>query len=276
VEVAMIDGISTENTWVPQRLCWWRDPESGAFDGLPEEKATDSDARYRYELAQAELQFAENLDFLGGIPLSGNELFLAGNVERYTQEFLCHTLSAFGDLLLDRRIPAVEARQEFNRHADELLNDTFNRKWLSGLRRLELMEDPESSEGPFRPTLKIIADGVRRAFEKLLWTAEIEDVGSPIDLGGTRQCDGEPQTVSPKQKRGPKPKIEEAHRIAAIVERFPNWKSELPTVCGALDDENIPVTKSWKEDGYETWSEQADNDRELVRKAINNALNRLE
>ena len=34
----------------------------------------------------------------------------------------------------------TEAVREFEQHADELLQETFNRKWLFGLRRLGLLE----------------------------------------------------------------------------------------------------------------------------------------
>src|ERR1017187_3935162 len=44
------------------------------------------------------------------------------------------------DLLLDKRMPPTEAVREFEQHADELLQETFDRKWLFGLRRLELLE----------------------------------------------------------------------------------------------------------------------------------------
>ena len=62
----MTDDRNPEEPSVQQRLCWWRDPENYAFDGFPEEKAADPEARCRYERAQAELQFRANLDSLNG------------------------------------------------------------------------------------------------------------------------------------------------------------------------------------------------------------------
>jgi hypothetical protein len=67
----MTDDSNPEEPSVQQRLCWWRDPENYAFDGLPEEKAADPEARYCYERAQAEVQYGANLDGLNGLPLSG-------------------------------------------------------------------------------------------------------------------------------------------------------------------------------------------------------------
>src|ERR1700690_1078600 len=129
----MTDDANREESSAPQRLCWWRDPKNGGFDGLPEEKASDPEARLRYERAQAEAQFLASFDSLKEVPLSGNELLIACNLENGISAFLGHALCAFGDSLLDKRTPGTEALRVFDQHARELLTETFSNKWLFGL-----------------------------------------------------------------------------------------------------------------------------------------------
>ena len=186
----MADDYNPEEPSAHQRLCWWRDPEYYDMDGFPKERAADPEARCRYERAQAERQFRGNLDLLDGVPRSRHELLIAGSLENYITAFLHHALSAFGDSLLDKRISGTEAIREFEQHANELLTETFNHKWLFALRRFELTED-ESSEKQFWVVQKEAVENTRREFEELLWKAELEEAASPIAPDGAGDGDGE-------------------------------------------------------------------------------------
>jgi hypothetical protein len=69
-----------------------------------------------------------------------DDLDIVLSLGNYVKQFLFAALAAYGDLLVDKRTPPTEAVREFEQHADELLQETFDRKWFFGLRRLELLE----------------------------------------------------------------------------------------------------------------------------------------
>jgi hypothetical protein len=178
----MAEDIGSKEPSAPRRLCYWRDPENSTFDGFPPEKVADPEARYRYERAQAETQFRTRFDGLDEVPHSRNDLLIACNLESSISVFLHHALIAFADLLLDKRTPGTEALRAFSQHANELLTETFNSKWLSGLRQFELTEDG-SSEKKFWDVQNETVEHTRREFEKLLWESELEEATAPEKAG---------------------------------------------------------------------------------------------
>ena len=180
------DASSADLNPSPKRLCWWRDPETYSYDGLPICKREDCEARYRYERAQAEVQFQTNLDGLTFVSRPGNEVLIWTNLENWTKVYMHDALCAFGDRLLDKQISGAEALIEFNLHADTLLNETLGSKWLCGLATLQLDEfnwdrdgDGHSATKQFMIVQGDTIDTTRREFEKLLWQAELLDASSP-------------------------------------------------------------------------------------------------
>ena len=72
------------------------------------------------------------------------------------------------------------------------------------------------------------------------------------------------------RKRGPKPDHDTAVRVADVVARIAadgDWRSNLDDICDALDEEHIPVPRTWRRNRECTqWS--LCNDRDLIVKAI--------
>jgi hypothetical protein len=104
-----------------------------------------------------------------------NDLDIALSRENYIQQFLFAALYAYGDLLLDKRTTPTDAVREFEQHADELLQEAFDRKWLFGLRRLELLE-AEFAER-FWPMQREVVEEARYEFEEDVWSTDDEPAG---------------------------------------------------------------------------------------------------
>ena len=154
-----------------------------------------------------------------------NDLDIVLSLENYFKQFLFAALYAYGDLLLDKRTPPTEAVREFEQHADELPKKTFNRKWLFGLRCLELLETEFAER--FWLMQREVVEEARYDFEEDVWSTDDE----PAEESGPAQirevepaaC---PEPASPEhtpkvppRKRGPKPDHEAALLVATIVAR---------------------------------------------------------
>jgi len=63
----------------------------------------------------------------------------------------------------------------------------------------------------------------------------------------------------PRKKRGPKPDYEIASRVAEIVKGIApdgKWRPKLDEICEALDEQKLPMPKTWKpKHGYLSWCE---------------------
>lgn len=72
------------------------------------------------------------------------------------------------------------------------------------------------------------------------------------------------------RKRGPKPDHDTAARIADVVARIApsgDWRSKLDEICEALDEEHIPVPRTWRRNRKcREWIDC--DDRDLIVKAI--------
>ena len=76
-------------------------------------------------------------------------------------------------------------------------------------------------------------------------------------------------SVGKGRKRGAKPDVQMASRVVEIVARIApdgNWRAKLEDVCEALDEENIPVPRTWREREYRSWA--ACLERPIAIKAI--------
>jgi len=236
---------------------------------LPEYKFPTSEAKCQHQRARAEERFRmdfglwetvnrENPPQSVSLSVSAasevrterhNDLDIVLSLENYIQQFLFAALYAYGDLLLDKGTPPTEAVHEFEQHADELLKETFNRKWLFGLRRLELVE-PEFAER-FWPMQREVVEEARYEFEEDVWSMDDEPAEDP---GPALACQVEPASPEgtpkvPPRKRGPKPDYETALLVAGIVARVApdgDWRSRVDDVCDALDDEQVPVPATWR------------------------------
>ncbi|MCL5745172.1 MAG: hypothetical protein M1541_14815 [Acidobacteria bacterium] len=86
-------------------------------------------------------------------------------------------------------------------------------------------------------------------------------------------CDEAAAPGAPR-KRGPKPDHDTAARIAEVVARIASngdWRSKLDEICDALDEEHIPVPRTWRRNRKCTqWS--LCDDRDLIVKAIDYRL----
>jgi hypothetical protein len=91
--------------------------------------------------------------------------------------FVYQDLAAYGRLLIANGTPGSEAVLLFEQHAEELLAEAYNRKWLYGLRRLELA-DAELSDR-FRVLRSGCVEKARHEFEGLVWKADLEHAASP-------------------------------------------------------------------------------------------------
>ena len=78
--------------------------------------------------------------------------------------------------------------------------------------------------------------------------------------GGTRSS----------RKRGPKPDLETASRVAEIVARVApdgDWRPKLDDICDALDGQNIPFPRTWRRKRQcRSWADCCE--RDVVVKAI--------
>ena len=73
--------------------------------------------------------------------------------------------------------------------------------------------------------------------------------------------------------RGPgrKPNKDANHQIAGVVGTFgSDWRSRLVEVCGALDEQKVPVPMSakWKNRGCGDWADVLTEDQEGLAKAL--------
>jgi hypothetical protein len=251
---------------------------------LPEHKFPTPEANYQHQRAQAEERFRmdfglwetanrENPPQSVSLSVSAvgevrterrNDLDIVLSLENYIQQFLFAALYAYGDLLLDKGTPPTEAVREFELHADELLKETFNRKWLFGLRRLELLE-AEFAER-FWPMQREVVEEARYEFEEDVWSTDDE----PAEESGSEPASSEHPPKVPPRKRGPKPDHETALLVATIVARVApdgDWRSRVDDVCDALDDEQVPVPATWRRNrNVRKWS--LCDDRDIVVKAI--------
>jgi hypothetical protein len=263
---------------------------------LSERQFPTPEAKYQHQRAQAEERFRmdfalwetanrENPPRSVSLSVSAagevrterrNDLDLVLSLENYIQQFLFAALYAYGDLLLDKLTPPTEAVREFEQHADELLQETFNRKWLFGLRRLELLE-AEFAER-YWPMQRDVVEEARYEFEEDVWSTD----DAPAEESGPAQpCQVEPAACpepaspehtpkDPPRKRGPKPDRETALLVATIVARVApegDWRSRVDDVCDALDDEQVPVPATWRRNrNVRKWS--LCDDRDIVVKAI--------
>ena len=125
-----------------------------------------------------------------------DDLAIVLSLETYVRQFLFAALAAYGDLLLEKATPPTEAVCEFERHADELLKETFNRKWLFGLRRLELLEVAFTER--FWPMQQEVVAEARYDFEEDVWSTDVEPVKEPESV---RVCEPEP-VASPEPTGG--------------------------------------------------------------------------
>jgi hypothetical protein len=258
---------------------------------LPEHKFPTPEAKYQHQRARAEERFRmdfglwetanrENPPHTVSLSVSAagevrterrNDLDIVLSLENYIKQFLFAALYAYGDLLLDKRTPPTEAVREFEHHADELLQETFDRKWLFGLRRLELLK-AEFAER-FWPMQKEVVEEARYDFEEDVWSTDDEpaDDSGPVHARDVElaACPEHTPTLPPR-KRGPKPDHETALLVATIVARVApdgDWRSRVDDVCDALDDEQVPVPATWRRNrNVRKWG--LCDDRDIVVKAI--------
>lgn len=251
------------------------------------------EAGYQYERARAEERFRldfgiwetvnrENPPQLVTLSVSAageaqterrDDLAIVLSLETYVQQFLFAALAAYGDLLLEKATPATEAVCEFERHADELLKETFNRKWLFGLRRLELLKAAFTER--FWPMQEEVVAESRYDFEEDVWSTDVEPVEEPESV---RICEPESEPTGSDgtardhpRKRGPKPDYENALRVAEVVARVTpdgDWRSKLDDVCEALHEEGIPFPKVWRSRDRTCRSWMDLPERDLAFKAI--------
>ncbi len=93
-------------------------------------------------------------------------------------------------------------------------------------------------------------------------------VGVPASVGAGTQSVASTRTA---RKRGPKPNCALALRIKGIVDRLAegtDWFSKLDEVCEALDEEEIPVPKAWRNKRIVTWADSCTDQRDKTLKVI--------
>jgi hypothetical protein len=172
-----------------------------------------------------------------------DDLDIVLSLGNYVKQFLFAALAAYGDLLVDKRTPPTEAVREFEQHADELLQETFDRKWFFGLRRLELLE-AEFAER-FWPMQREVVEEARYDFGDEPVEESVPAQACEIEPAACPESASPEHTPKvPPRKRGPKPDHETALPVAGIVARVApdgDWHSRVDDVCDALDDERVPV-----------------------------------
>lgn len=80
-----------------------------------------------------------------------------------------------------------------------------------------------------------------------------------------------------RTKPGPKPDVQTALKVAAVVERVVEgrpWKSGLDAICAALDDAQVPRPKTWRnrKPPIVDWVDAAVSERDLAIKSIGHHL----
>jgi hypothetical protein len=93
------------------------------------------------------------------------------------------------------------------------------------------------------------------------------------DASMNETAPGQPASLQPNgkgRKRGPKPDLETASRMAEIVERVApdgDWRPKCDDICLALDEAEVPIPKKWRRDrNCRCWSDCLE--RPIVVKVI--------
>jgi hypothetical protein len=126
-------------------------------------------------------------------------------------------------------------------------------------------------EAPVRESSEVLMPAADQAREprKPIW----DRTGSSGIWSKTSQ-DKLATPAKPQRKRGPRPDVENHQKVAAIIRRYEDdWilDDNLVEVCEALDQQQVPVPKTWasRADGKShTWSRGFQNYPTLVIKAI--------
>src|ERR1022692_495314 len=263
-----------------------------AFDDIiasvwTEPEFPNPEARYQFERAHAEEQFRRDyeiwetanrenpprVEFVSSIPGgpesvwktdARDEAAIASSLRHWIGVFLDQELRAYGDLLLSKGTPGSEAVLSFEQHADELLNETFTRKWLYGLRRGEL------SETEFSERFWVLRSGTvarsRHEFEGRGWKADVDiglalpRVGGPsgpaLPANASITADAAPAeaagppreapTASPEQLQDAHPMDDRADRRAAVDAYIEECRKA---------GKRVTRTDIWKKAGYKSRTE---------------------
>ena len=198
-----------------RRLCHWREPEEQQFDLDKQAEFQKPEDEYRYERAQAEYCFEQQLDSVLEVKGKRESIWQLSSLECFVSNYLSHALSAHGDLLLRQGLPAEEAKNQFDAHASALLEQTFERKWLFGLRSLGL-DGLELSPEQFWVPQRSARDEVRHDFERLIYLQELERLYPDLQPAG----------ADAPRKRGRPAKIDIATKETALALRAAgrSWK----------------------------------------------------
>jgi len=243
--------------------------------------AADPSARHEFEHAEAETCFLEHLAALRRVRLTSDPQLIVDNLESYLKTFLYQALCAYGDYLLDKQLPAMEADSAFDKYVSDLVSRTFNYKWLPSVRYFALAPE-ECLESRYASRIETVIDNVRGQFGALLWKGASDRALSVWEVPA--QCDNgresADQAAPPRKKPGPKTDFETALKVRAVVTSVVGdgpWSDKLDEICEMLDDkvdaEKIKCPKPWAKKGLSDWTDAATHRPDLARKAIEHHLN---
>ena len=117
------------------------------------------------------------------------------------------------------------------------------------------------------------------AFAEAVRIAQKSEESAPSGLATVANAEAQPANdpqpatggTRSSRKRGPKPDLETASRVAEIVERVApdgDWRSKLDDICDALDEEKIPFPAKWRRDRHcRCWADCL-NEPPIVTKVI--------
>jgi hypothetical protein len=144
------------------------------------------------------------------------------------------------------------------------VGDKLLRTLPSGLKEMFVVDDPVYC-APLA--------GLPAHFQIKVHRAGADQLAGPVvspKPQGTREAP--PVNDGSRMKPGPRPDIETAVRALDSVTRVAgaaHWKNKLDEICNVLDQDGIPVPKTWKKNhGLENWTDAAESERDLAKKAI--------
>jgi hypothetical protein len=105
------------------------------------------------------------------------------------------------------------------------------------------------------------------------WSTEMSRLKTQCVTVASKPPAGPSVGVPERRKPGPTTDRDTAWRVRQIVdrvmtERDGDWKASLDDICKELDKEQIPRPKPWGKKGLPSWSDAADMEPGLAKKAI--------
>jgi hypothetical protein len=101
-----------------------------------------------------------------------------------------------------------------------------------------------------------------------VWGAERLLLEQLCSYAHTLQPQGSTKPTLPRRSsRGPEPKIEMHQKVAELLGGVA-WGDNLQGSCEILDGAEVPISKSWKKEGYLSWVEAQESIPVLVKKCI--------